>query len=97
MVAEDIARNFTDRPIYVIGTGQASDYPVHEREDMTSIKAIKEAARQAYEMTCIGPQDIGVAEVHDCFTIAEIISMEDLGFYKPGEAPQSVCRSCPGV
>ena len=90
LVAEDIARNFTDRPIYVIGTGQASDYPVHEREDMTSIKAIKEAARQAYEMACIGPQDIGMAEVHDCFTIAEILSIEDLGFYKPGEAVKAL-------
>ncbi|MBA7667393.1 3-ketoacyl-CoA thiolase [subsurface metagenome] len=90
LVAEDIAKEFTDRPIYVIGTGQASDYPVHEREDMSSIKATKEAARQAYEMAGVGPQDIRVAEVHDCFTIAEILGMEDLGLYKPGEAVKAL-------
>ena len=90
LVAEDIAREFTDRPIYVIGTGQASDYPVHEREDMTSITAIKEAARQAYDMAGVGPQDMGVAEVHDCFTIAEILGMEDLGLYQPGEAVKAL-------
>jgi len=90
LVAEDVARDFTDRPIYVIGTGQASDYPVHEREDMTSMKAVKEAAKQAYDMANVGPQDIRVVEVHDCFTIAEILSMEDLGFYKPGEAVKAL-------
>ncbi len=90
LVAEDIAKDFTDKPIYVIGTGQGSDYPVHEREDMTSIKATKEAARQAYEMAGVSPKDIGVAEVHDCFTIAEILSMEDLGFYKAGEAVRAL-------
>ncbi len=90
LVAEDIAGNFTDRPIYVIGTGQASDYPVHERAEMTSMLAVREAAGQAYQMAGIGPQDIGVAEVHDCFTIAEILSMEDLGFYPPGEAVRAL-------
>jgi acetyl-CoA C-acetyltransferase len=90
LVAEDGAKDFTDNPIYVIGTGQASDYPVHERKDMTSLNAVREAARQAYEMAGIGPQDIGVAEVHDCFTIAEILSMENLGFYKPGKAVRAL-------
>jgi acetyl-CoA C-acetyltransferase len=90
LVAEDIAKNFTDKPIYVIGTGQASDYPLAEREDMTSIKASKLAAEEAYEMAGVGPQDIKLAEVHDCFTIAEIIAMEDLGFYKPGEAVKAI-------
>ena len=90
LVAEDIAKNFTDEPIYVVGTGQASDYSLAEREDMTSIKATKEAAKQAYSMANIGPQDIKLAEVHDCFTIAEILAMEDLGFCKPGEASKAI-------
>jgi acetyl-CoA acetyltransferase len=90
LVAEDIARDFTDKPIYVIGTGQASDYPVHEREDMTSILGAKLAAKEAYEMAGVGPQDIRIVEVHDCFTIAEILAMEDLGFYKPGEAVKAI-------
>ena len=90
LVAEDIARNFTDKPIHVIGAGLASDYFVAEREDITSIKGTKEAAREAYEMANVGPQDIKMAEVHDCFTIAEILAMEDLGLYKPGEAVKAI-------
>ncbi len=90
LVAQDLAKDFTDNPIYVIGTGQASDYPLSEREDVTSIKAAKEAARQAYEMAGVGPTDIKIAEVHDCFTIAEILAMEDLGFCKAGEAVKAI-------
>jgi Acetyl-CoA acetyltransferase len=90
LVAEDIAKNFTDKPIYVIGTGQASDYPVHEREDVASLKATTQAAAEAYEMANVSAQDIKLAEVHDCFTIAEILAMEDLGFYKPGEAVKAI-------
>ena len=90
LVSEDIARNFTDKPIYVIGTGQASDYWLAERDDMTSLKGAKLAAEEAYGMAGVGPQDIKLAEVHDCFTIAEILAMEDLGFYKPGEAVRAI-------
>lgn len=84
LVAEDLARDFTDHPISIIGTGQASDYPLHDRADLTSIRAARQAAQQAYQMAGVGPDDIQVAEVHDCFTIAEIIASEDLGFFKPG-------------
>lgn len=90
LVAEDIARNFTDKPVYVIGTGHASDYFLAERDDMTSIKGAGLAAQQAYEMAGVKPQDIKIAEVHDCFTIAELVAMEDLGFYKPGEAVKAI-------
>jgi len=61
-----------------------------EREDLTSIKAAKKAAKKAYEAAKIAPSDIDVAEVHDCFTIAEIIAMEDLGFFKRGEAAKAI-------
>ncbi|MEM2385551.1 MAG: thiolase domain-containing protein, partial [Candidatus Bathyarchaeia archaeon] len=68
------------------GTGQASDtIGLYEREDFTSLRAAKLAAKQAYEMADVKPEDVDVAEVHDCFTIAEIIAYEDLGFCKPGE------------
>ena len=90
LVAEDIARNFTDKPIYVIGTGQASDYYLAGREDMTTLSAARLAANEAYEMAGVVPQDIKIAEVHDCFTIAELIGMEDMGFYKPGEAVKAI-------
>jgi acetyl-CoA C-acetyltransferase len=86
LVAEDIAKNFTDNPLFVTGTGQASDDPVQDRSDMTSLIAVREAAAQAYDMAGITAKDIDIAEVHDCFTIAEILAMENLGFWEPGKA-----------
>jgi acetyl-CoA C-acetyltransferase len=85
LVAEEIAKNFTDTPIYIIGTGQASGHNLHDRETLTSIPAAKNAAQQAYEMAGVGPQDIKIAEVHDCFTIAEIMAIADLGFFQEGK------------
>ena len=84
LVAQDIAASFTAEPIRIIGTGQASGPPLHSAEDLTSLSAAKEASRQAYAMAGVGPRDIKIAEVHDCFTIAEIVATEDLGFYQPG-------------
>ena len=57
-----------------------------ESEVLSSLDATKEAARQAYEMSGLGPKDIQIAEVHDCFTIAELAALEDLGFYEAGKA-----------
>jgi acetyl-CoA C-acetyltransferase len=85
IVAEDLAKSFTGTPIHIIGSGQASDYSLHGREDITELTGVREAARQAYNMAGISPEDIQVAEVHDCFTIAEVIATEDLGFLGPGE------------
>jgi acetyl-CoA C-acetyltransferase len=85
LVSEEIAANFTDSPLYVIGSGQASDVALHDRENITGLRAAQEAGKQAFEMAGVIPADIKMAEVHDCFTIAEIIATEDLGFFKPGE------------
>lgn len=85
LVAEEIAKDFTDTPIYIIGSGQASDRALHDREVLTSLPAAKIAAQQAYEMAEVGPQDIKIAEVHDCFTIAELMAISDLGFFKEGK------------
>ncbi|MFC2003188.1 beta-ketoacyl synthase N-terminal-like domain-containing protein [Chloroflexota bacterium] len=85
LVAEEKAKDFTDTPIYVIGTGQASGRALHDRETLTSIPATQIAAQQAYEMAGVGAQDIKIAEVHDCFTIAEIMAIADLGFFKSGK------------
>lgn len=84
LVAGDRAKEFTDNPIYLIGSGQASGMPLHDRADLTSIGAAKIAAQQAYEMAGVTAKDIRLAEVHDCFTIAEVIASEDLGFFEPG-------------
>jgi len=84
LVAQDIATRFTDAPIHIIGSGQASDYPLHDRNVLTSITAARRAAQSAYDMAGVSASDIRIAEVHDCFTIAEIVAIEDLGFFKPG-------------
>jgi len=85
LVAEDIAKNFTDNPIHIIGSGQASDVTLRRRADLTTLNSAKGAAQQAYEMAGVTPEDIKVVEVHDCFTVAEVLATEDLGFFKPGE------------
>lgn len=59
------------------------------RKDLTSLDAAVRASRRAFEMANISPQEIDIAEVHDCFTIAEIIAMEDLGLFKKGEAARA--------
>ena len=90
LVSEEIAKNFTDTPIHIIGTGQASDaQALHGRTDITSLRAAKLAAEQAYDMAGVTPKDIQLAEVHDCFTTAEVVATEDLGFFKPGEGPRA--------
>lgn len=83
----ELASKFTDQPIHIIGTGQASDtIGLYERETLTSLKAAKIAAKTAYNMAKVSPEEVDLAEVHDCFTIAELIAYEDLGFCSPGES-----------
>ncbi len=80
------AKMFTDTPILVAGTGQASDHiSLHSRTSLTGLNATVEAAKAAYKMAKVEPKDIDLVEVHDCFTIAEIMAIEDLGFCKKGE------------
>ncbi|MDY6958729.1 MAG: thiolase domain-containing protein, partial [Halobacteriota archaeon] len=77
---------YSDCPIYVKASTQASDtIALHDRRDITTLDATVHAAKKAYEHSGLAPQDIDLAEVHDCFTIAEILAIEDLGFVKKGE------------
>ncbi len=85
LVAEEIAGSFTDGPLRLIGSGQGSDSSLLTRPQLTSIGSARAAAQQAYEMAGVAPSDIKLAEVHDCFTIAELIATEDLSFFAPGE------------
>jgi acetyl-CoA C-acetyltransferase len=85
LVSEDLAKQFSDHPIYLIGSGQASDGALPERATLSGIPAAQKAGQQAYEMAGLTPDDIDLAEVHDCFTIAEIMASEDLGFFPRGE------------
>jgi acetyl-CoA C-acetyltransferase len=85
LVSAERAADFPGPAIYITGTGQASDGALHDRADLTSIRAARLAARDAYAMAGVTPADIRIAEVHDCFTIAEVIASEDLGFFPAGQ------------
>lgn len=86
LCSADIAKRYTNTPVYVVGSGHATDtIALHDRISLTTLYAAVFAARRAYQMAKIEPKDIDVAEVHDCFTIAEILAIEDLGFVKKGE------------
>ncbi len=85
LVSEDLAKKYSEKPIYIIGSGQASDGALHDRETLTSIPSAKLAGEQAYAMAGLTANDIDFAEVHDCFTAAEVIASEDLGFFERGK------------
>jgi acetyl-CoA C-acetyltransferase len=87
----DKAKNYTDKPVKIIGTGQASDtLALHGRRDICTFDSTVYAAKKAYKQAKIKPKDVDVAEVHDCFTIAEILAIEDLGFVKKGEGGKAI-------
>jgi acetyl-CoA C-acetyltransferase len=87
LVSEDVVDRYTDRPVWIRGVGLGVDRVMHQHKpDMTTFPPTVKAARQAYEMAGVGPQDIDVAEVHDCFTGVELIDYEDLGFCDRFEA-----------
>lgn len=82
-MAKKIAKNGAAK---IVGSGHATDsIALHSRKDITEIASAARAAEKAYKMAGVGPKDIDFAEVHDCFTIAEVIASEDLGFFQPGE------------
>lgn len=82
----DGQRTNNKKTVAIIASSVATDtLGLAERDNLTALKATQEAAQKAYTETGIGPKDVDVAEVHDCFSIAEILAMEDLGFVKKGE------------
>jgi acetyl-CoA C-acetyltransferase len=81
VVGEELVARYTDRPVWVRGMGNGVDRVMHQHKvDMTTFPATVKAAKAAYAMAGLGPADIDVAEVHDCFTGVELMSYEDLGF-----------------
>jgi acetyl-CoA C-acetyltransferase len=81
----DIAKKFTDTPVKVVVSTQASDtISLYERETFTTLKSVTKAAEKAYQQANLKPENIDLAEVHDCFTISEIVVSEDLGFFEKG-------------
>jgi acetyl-CoA C-acetyltransferase len=82
----DRAREFTDRPVKILASGAAtSTLALADRPDPADLDVVELSGRRAYQMAGLGPQDIQVAEVHDCFAIAEIACYEALGFVERGK------------
>jgi len=86
LVADHLAHQFTDTPIWVKGSGAGSDkLALHDRPSLTQLRATQLASQKAYSIADVQPSQIDLAEVHDCFTIAEVLATEDLGFAGRGE------------
>ncbi len=86
ITASEDTKRYTDAPVYLSGLGHASGtMSLHDRSDLTSVPASAEASRMAYQMAGIEAKDVDLAMVHDCFTVAEMLATEDLGFFKRGE------------
>jgi acetyl-CoA C-acetyltransferase len=90
----EIARNYTDTPIYIIGSQQATDHiSLYTRESITEIRATRLAMMKLEAETGLSVKDIDIAELHDCFTIEENLAIEDIGFYKKGEGWKGIYQS----
>lgn len=88
--AED-AKKYTDTPIYVKASTQASDsIALHSRKSLTTIQSTINASRKAYDIAKIEAKDIDIAEVHDCFSINGLLAIEDLGFFEKGNGGQAI-------
>jgi acetyl-CoA C-acetyltransferase len=86
LASEEVAKRLSDTPIWIRGIGVSSDSGnLSRREDYVGLSASVDASRKAYALARVTPQDIDVADCHDCFTIAEIMAYEDLGFCKKGD------------
>jgi len=91
VASEEKAKSISKKPVWILGVGAAStSVNLAGRDLFTGLTVAQHAARQAYAMAGVGPNDIDVAEVHDCFTIAEIMAYENLGFAKPGEGRELI-------
>jgi acetyl-CoA C-acetyltransferase len=91
LCAADKVKKYTDKPVKIIASGQASDtLALHGRRDICTLDATVYAAKMAYKQAGISAKEIDFAEVHDCFTIAEICAIEDLGFVEKGKGGQAI-------
>ncbi len=91
IAAEKRVKEFTDQPMWIKGIGAgASAMMIQDRESLTSIPGAKRAAKAAYDMAGVGPKDLDMVQVHDCFSIAELIAYEDLGLAEPGKGRELI-------
>jgi acetyl-CoA C-acetyltransferase/acetyl-CoA acyltransferase len=90
LTTEEIAKKLVEKPVYILGFGQASNGAICRQKDITRIKAREVASKKAYEMAGLTPGDIDLCELHDCFTMAEIVASEGLGFFDFGKGSEAV-------
>jgi len=91
VASEEAARRLTDTPIWIKGIGFSSDSAnLSKRADYVGLRATVDASRKAYATAKVGPEDVDVATCHDCFTIAELMAYEDLGFCAKGDGSRLV-------
>jgi acetyl-CoA C-acetyltransferase len=91
LASEEAARRLTDTPIWIRGIGFSSDSAnLSKRADYVGLRATVDASRKAYAAAKIQPKDVDVATCHDCFTIAELMAYEDLGFCAKGEGSKLI-------
>ena len=96
LASEEKAKALCDRPVWLDGLGAATaSMSVLNRPNLTGLPSAQEAARQAYRQAGVTPRDIKVAEVHDCFTIGEIMAYEDLGFCEKGQGGRFIDEKRP--
>jgi acetyl-CoA C-acetyltransferase len=91
----DRAREFSGRHARILAVAQTSDcVPLDRKRDITMFASVQSAAGEAYAKAGLGPRDIDFAELHDCFTIAEIVASEDLGFIEKGQGGPFAAAGC---
>jgi acetyl-CoA C-acetyltransferase len=91
IAGRDVVDRYTDHPAWIRGVGLGLDRVMHQNKaDLSTFAATTKAARRAYAMAGIGPEDVDVAEVHDCFSGVELMNYEDLGFCERGGAPELI-------
>ncbi len=89
VASPEVARRFTDAPVWVVGCGAGSDaLALQDRQSLTSLAATKRAAAEAFRTAELDRRSVSLLEVHDCFTIAELLALEDLGFAEPGKGAE---------
>jgi acetyl-CoA C-acetyltransferase len=87
----EMVKKVKDKVVKITGSGLATDtIAISDREDLASLKAVRLAGEAAYKMAGRKPEDIDVCEVHDCFSIAELVNIEELGFVERGKSGQFV-------
>ncbi len=98
VASKEVAKKLKKNPIRVIASSQASDsIALHGRKEITILSSVVTAAERAYKMAGIRPTDVNLAEVHDCFTIAEIVVTEDLGFFEKGKGGEAAANGLTSI